>query len=81
MVQDYPERGFSGVAVTSFNASQNPIGQHGAVYLARLLNVKRIPTQFLRSVILDQCMITDSGGLALVRYLFTQHRPPALAAC
>ena len=62
---DLPE--MAGVAVTEFNASQNPLGQQGAVYLARLLNVKRIPTQFLQSVFLDSCHITDAGGAVLVR--------------
>ena len=57
----------AGVAVTEFNASQNPLGQQGAVYLARLLNVKRIPTQFLHSIFLDSCHITDAGGAVLVR--------------
>jgi hypothetical protein len=74
-MQQLPEDGpLAGVAVTNFNASQNPIGQQGAVYLARLLNVKRIPTQFLQVVCLDQCQITDAGGLALVRIQSTcQH--------
>lgn len=61
------EEAATGVPISELNASQNPIGSQGAMYLARVLNIKRVRTQFLCRVILDQCHITDSGGQALVR--------------
>ena len=57
----------SGVPVTEFNASQNAIGHQGAVYLARMLNAKRIAMQFLQAVYLDSCHIDDGGGALMVR--------------
>jgi endonuclease IV len=68
-MQAWPLAGGSmapGVAITELDASQNPIGQQGATYLARLLNIKRIKTQFLCKVTLDHCHITDAGGNSLV---------------
>jgi hypothetical protein len=74
----------AGVAVTEFNASQNAIGQQGALYLSRLLNGKKVPTQFLQAVYLDQCQITDAGGAMLVRTLqrvrLLQHSSQTLSA-
>ena len=62
-----PKYQLPGFPIKEFNASQNPIAQRGAVYLARMLNAKRISTQFLQSIFLDQCQITDAGGACIVR--------------
>ena len=66
--EDTQDDNIDGVAISELNASQNPIGSQGAMYLARILNIKRVRNQFLCRVMLDQCHITDSGGQALVRF-------------